>query len=184
HGVVAALAGLALAAVAAPVRANSVTALEGSWTVAQATVNGALRADGKVLNATWTFRGPELVMQNANGERLRPALSFDSTGRTRIRRRGTARGGRQSPHAGRGGARARRRRLFGHQWLDRRGGRAQARNGDDSQVRGAERRPDRATALRHARARSVVAASCLRPRMVLVRTLLALAVCGMAAVGC
>ena len=79
HGVVAALAGLALAAVAAPVRANSVTALEGSWTVAQATVNGALRADGKVLNATWTFRGPELVMQNANGERLRSALSFDAT---------------------------------------------------------------------------------------------------------
>src|SRR3989442_8366112 len=79
HGVVAALAGLALAAVAAPVRANSVTALEGSWTVAQATVNGALRADGKVLNATWTFRGPELVMQNVNGERLRSALSFDAT---------------------------------------------------------------------------------------------------------
>ena len=79
HGVVAALAGFALAAVAAPVRTNSVTALEGSWTVAQATVNGALRADGKVLNATWTFRGPELVMQNANGERLRSALSFDAT---------------------------------------------------------------------------------------------------------
>src|SRR5882724_768425 len=77
NAVVAALAGFALAAVAAPVRANSVTALEGSWTVAQATVNGALRADGKVLNATWTFRGPELVMQNANGERLRSARCFD-----------------------------------------------------------------------------------------------------------
>src|SRR5262249_26665050 len=79
--VVAALAGFALAAVAAPVRANSVTALEGSWTVAQATVNGALRADGKVLNATWTFRGPELVMQNVNGERLRSAPALYSTPR-------------------------------------------------------------------------------------------------------
>src|SRR2546426_12759045 len=77
--VVAALACLALVAVAVPVRANSVTALEGSWTVAQATVNGALRADGKVLNATWTFRGAELVVQNVKGERRRSALSFEAT---------------------------------------------------------------------------------------------------------
>ena len=76
---VGALAALALIGLAAPVRASDVTALEGSWTVAQATVNGAPRADGKVLNATWTFRGPELVMQNVNGERLRSALSFDAT---------------------------------------------------------------------------------------------------------
>jgi hypothetical protein len=56
-----ALMALGLAAGARPARASSVTDLEGSWTVAQATMNGAARADGKVLNATWTFRGIELV---------------------------------------------------------------------------------------------------------------------------
>ena len=74
-----ALMALGLAAGAGPARASPVTALEGSWTVAQATVNGAARADGKVLNATWTFRGSELVVQTAHGERLRSALSFDAT---------------------------------------------------------------------------------------------------------
>ena len=34
--------------------------LDGSWTVARVTVNGAAPADGKQLNATWTFRGSEL----------------------------------------------------------------------------------------------------------------------------
>jgi uncharacterized protein (TIGR03067 family) len=53
--------------------------LDGSWTVARATVNGAARAEGKLLNATWTFRGPQLLVQNENGERLRASLSFDST---------------------------------------------------------------------------------------------------------
>jgi hypothetical protein len=42
-------------------------------------VNGELRADGKVLNATWTFRGTELVVQSVHGKRLRSALSFDAT---------------------------------------------------------------------------------------------------------
>ena len=32
-----------------------------------------------MLNATWTFRGIELVVQNAHGERLRAALTFDAT---------------------------------------------------------------------------------------------------------
>ena len=68
-----------LAAGAGPARASSVTALEGSWTVAQAAVNGVARADGKLLNATWTFRGTELVVQSVPGERLRAALSFDAT---------------------------------------------------------------------------------------------------------
>ena len=54
-------------------------ALEGSWTVAQAAVNGVARADGKLLNATWTFRGTELVVQSVPGERLRAAVSFDAT---------------------------------------------------------------------------------------------------------
>ena len=68
-----------LAAGAGPARASSVTALEGSWTVAQAAVNGVARTDGKLLNATWTFRGTELVVQSVPGERLRAAVSFDAT---------------------------------------------------------------------------------------------------------
>lgn len=74
-----ALTALSLAADVAPVRASSVTALEGSWTVAQATVNGMARANGKVLNATWTFRGTELVVENMRGERLQATVSFDAT---------------------------------------------------------------------------------------------------------
>jgi uncharacterized protein (TIGR03067 family) len=66
-----AFSAFAFAAAAAP-------ALEGSWTVARATVDGVARADGKVLNATWTFHGAELVVENAHGERLRATLSFDA----------------------------------------------------------------------------------------------------------
>ena len=72
HAVVAALAGFALAAIAAPVGANSVTALEGSWTVAQATVNGALRADGKVLKRHMDV--PRTRARHAKRERRAPAL--------------------------------------------------------------------------------------------------------------
>jgi uncharacterized protein (TIGR03067 family) len=74
-----ALTALGFAAGAAPVGASSVAGLEGSWSVAQATMNGEARTDAKVLNATWTFRGAELVVQTARGERLRSALSFDAT---------------------------------------------------------------------------------------------------------
>jgi uncharacterized protein (TIGR03067 family) len=42
-------------------------------------MNGGPRTDAKVLNATWTFRGNELVVQTARGERLRSSLSFDAT---------------------------------------------------------------------------------------------------------
>jgi uncharacterized protein (TIGR03067 family) len=74
-----ALAALGLIAVAAPIRTSGATALEGAWTVAQATMNGAPRAEGKVLNATWTFRGSELVVRSAHGKRLRATLSFHAT---------------------------------------------------------------------------------------------------------
>jgi uncharacterized protein (TIGR03067 family) len=53
--------------------------LDGSWTVARVVFEGVPRAEKKLLNATWTFRGSELLAQNANGERFRAALSFDST---------------------------------------------------------------------------------------------------------
>ena len=67
--------------VASPARpaGASIAELEGAWAVARATMNGEPRTDGKVLNATWTFRGTELVVQTARGERLRSALSFDAT---------------------------------------------------------------------------------------------------------
>lgn len=73
------LTAVGLLAGAGPARAGSVADLEGSWAVAQATMNGAARVDRKVLNATWTFRGSELVVLNAQGERMRAALSFDAT---------------------------------------------------------------------------------------------------------
>src|SRR5262245_74600 len=44
-------------------------------------MNGAPRGDGKILNATWTFRGTELVVQSPNGERLRAALSVEASTR-------------------------------------------------------------------------------------------------------
>jgi uncharacterized protein (TIGR03067 family) len=74
-----ALMALAFAGLALPAGASGVAELEGSWAVARATMNGEPRTDGKVLNATWTFRGTELVVQTARGERLRSALSFDAT---------------------------------------------------------------------------------------------------------
>jgi len=64
------LAVLGLVSEAWPASANTVAALEGSWTVASATVNGAPRVDSKVLNSAWTFRAAELVVQNASGERF------------------------------------------------------------------------------------------------------------------
>src|SRR5262249_38047744 len=76
---VVALIVLGLATGARPVGADSGAELEGSWGVARATMNGEPRADAKVLNATWTFRGNELVVQTARGERLRSSLSFDAT---------------------------------------------------------------------------------------------------------
>jgi uncharacterized protein (TIGR03067 family) len=67
------LAAFAFAAAGAP------TELDGSWTIARVVFEGAPRAEQKLLNATWTFRGSELLAQSANGERFRAALSFDST---------------------------------------------------------------------------------------------------------
>jgi uncharacterized protein (TIGR03067 family) len=72
------LMALTVASLARPAGA-SIAELEGAWAVARATMNGEPRTDGKVLNATWTFRGTELVVQTARGERLRSALSFDAT---------------------------------------------------------------------------------------------------------
>src|SRR5882672_3824464 len=73
------LLALAFASLARPAGASSVAELEGAWAVARATMNGEPRTDAKVLNATWTFGGAELVVQTARGERLRSALSFDAT---------------------------------------------------------------------------------------------------------
>jgi len=72
------LMALTFASLARPAGA-SIAELEGAWAVARATMNGEPRTDSKVLNATWTFRGTELVVQTARGERLRSALSFDAT---------------------------------------------------------------------------------------------------------
>jgi uncharacterized protein (TIGR03067 family) len=66
-----------LVALVPPVRAGLERVPEGTWAVAQATLNGEYRAESKILNSTWTFRGDELVVQQAGGARLRWALTFD-----------------------------------------------------------------------------------------------------------
>lgn len=73
------MAALVVFAAAAPVRASSMAALEGSWAVAQATISGASRV--KLLNSTWTFRGAELVVRDTQGQHMRSVLSFDVTAR-------------------------------------------------------------------------------------------------------
>jgi uncharacterized protein (TIGR03067 family) len=73
------LAPLTVALLARPAGAGSIPELEGFWAVARATMNGERRTEAKVLNATWTFRGDELVVQTAGGERLRASLSLDAT---------------------------------------------------------------------------------------------------------
>ena len=70
---------LAVTFLARPAGAGSVAELEGSWAVARATMNGERRTEAKVLNATWTFRGDELVVQTTGGERLRASLSLHAT---------------------------------------------------------------------------------------------------------
>jgi uncharacterized protein (TIGR03067 family) len=70
---------LAVTVLARPAGAGSVAELQGSWAVARATMNGERRTEAKVLNAAWTFRGDELVVQTASGERLRASLSLDAS---------------------------------------------------------------------------------------------------------
>ena len=73
------LAPLTVAFLARPAGAGSIPELEGFWAVARATMNGERRTEAKVLNATWTFRGDELVVQAVSGERLRASLSLHAT---------------------------------------------------------------------------------------------------------
>jgi len=75
--VAAALLLVGLVAVVHPARLSAASVLDGTWAVAQATLNGEPRIERKVLNSTWTFRGDELVMQQAGGVRSRWALTFD-----------------------------------------------------------------------------------------------------------
>ena len=72
-----ALALVGLVAGVPPARASDERVPDGTWVVAQATLNGEYRGDSKVLNSTWTFRGDALVVQQAGGGRQRWALTFD-----------------------------------------------------------------------------------------------------------
>src|SRR5262245_22535509 len=70
---------LAVACLAGPVAAGSIPELEGFWAVARATMNGERRTEAKVLNASWTVRGDELVVPAVSRERLRASLSLHAT---------------------------------------------------------------------------------------------------------
>ena len=61
----------------APERAAAETAPDGVWAVAQVTLNGQPRAEGKLLNSTWTFKGDELIVRPAAGGHVRWSLSYD-----------------------------------------------------------------------------------------------------------
>jgi uncharacterized protein (TIGR03067 family) len=75
----AALLVIGLAVGVSPARAALAGLPEGTWVVAQATLNGQYRAERKILNSTWTFRGDELLLQPADGVPARWALTFDAT---------------------------------------------------------------------------------------------------------
>jgi uncharacterized protein (TIGR03067 family) len=61
----------------APARAGTEPPPDGAWAVAEVTLNGESRAEGKLLNSTWTFKGDELILQPASGARTRWSLSYD-----------------------------------------------------------------------------------------------------------
>ena len=72
------LAALLAAVVAGtPVRAGAEAAPDGVWAVAQVTLNGQPRAEGKLLNSTWTFKGDELIVRPAAGGHVRWSLSYE-----------------------------------------------------------------------------------------------------------
>src|SRR5215468_4525468 len=58
-------------------RAEAEAAPDGVWAVAQVTLNGHPRAEGKLLNSTWTFKGDELTVRPAAGGHVRWSLSYD-----------------------------------------------------------------------------------------------------------
>jgi len=60
----------------APVRSGAET-VDGVWAVAQVTLNGQPRAEGKLLNSTWTFNGDELTVRPAAGGHVRWSLSYE-----------------------------------------------------------------------------------------------------------
>src|SRR4030095_11781285 len=56
--------------------AGAEAAPDGVWAVAQVTLNGQPRAEGKLLNSMWTFKGDELIVRPAAGGHVRWSLSY------------------------------------------------------------------------------------------------------------
>ena len=58
--------------------ASAFRELQGTWSVANATMNGALYDDPKIAGSTWTFRDNELLLEpRVNSEKVRYTLKFD-----------------------------------------------------------------------------------------------------------
>ena len=57
--------------------------LQGTWTVANATLNGALFEDPKIVGATWSFRDNELLMEPRNRRKRRYTVRIDKARRPR-----------------------------------------------------------------------------------------------------
>lgn len=56
---------------------RAIRELQGRWSFANITMDGALRSDEKFAGATWTFRDTELVMGARNGEKQRFTVTME-----------------------------------------------------------------------------------------------------------
>jgi len=70
-------AGLTGARVAAGAEPGVLGHLQGSWSVATATMNGRERVDAALLLMAWTFRGSELILESPRKGRARFALTVE-----------------------------------------------------------------------------------------------------------
>ena len=57
---------------------NAFQALQGSWGVAKATMNGNENGDAALLEGNWTFKGNELILQSRQKGTVRFTLKMDS----------------------------------------------------------------------------------------------------------
>jgi uncharacterized protein (TIGR03067 family) len=57
---------------------NAFQALQGSWGVAKATMNGRESRDASLLEGNWTFKGNELILQSRQKGKVRFTLEMDS----------------------------------------------------------------------------------------------------------
>jgi len=63
---------------------NAFQALQGSWEVAKATMNGRESRDASLLEGNWSFKGNELILQSPQKGKARFTLKMDSKGAPKV----------------------------------------------------------------------------------------------------